>query len=61
MLFYFKTSKLFQRSLIKVLNIDLWKCYLNYVRDIKSKMNNYKYTFKKDFCRLKPIANVSIS
>jgi len=35
-------EKLFQRSLIKVLNIDLWKCYLNYVRDTKVKMANYK-------------------
>lgn len=37
-----RAEKLFQRSLIKVLNVDLWKCYLNYVRDIKSKMTNYK-------------------
>ncbi|CAF2004236.1 unnamed protein product [Rotaria magnacalcarata] len=32
---YEKVEKLFQRCLIKVLNIDLWKCYLNYVRDTK--------------------------
>lgn len=37
-----RVEKLFQRSLIKVLNIDLWKCYLNYVRDTKLKMSNYK-------------------
>lgn len=37
-----RVEKLFQRSLIKVLNIDLWKCYLNYVRDTKVKMPNYK-------------------
>lgn len=27
--------QLFERCLIKVLNIDLWKCYINYVRDTK--------------------------
>jgi cleavage stimulation factor subunit 3 len=37
-----RVEKLFQRSLMNCLNIELWKCYLNYVRDTKSKMSNYK-------------------
>ncbi|CAF1144036.1 unnamed protein product [Adineta ricciae] len=39
---YEKVEKLFQRCLIKVLNIDLWKCYLNYVRDTKGKLPSYR-------------------
>ncbi|CAF4460562.1 unnamed protein product [Rotaria socialis] len=35
-------SELFQRCLIKVLNIDLWKCYLNYVRDTKGKLSSFR-------------------
>lgn len=33
---YDKVSKLFQRSLEEVLSIDLYKCYLNFVREAKS-------------------------
>lgn len=33
---YDKVSKLFQRSLEDVLSIDLYKCYLNYVREVKA-------------------------
>lgn len=33
---YDKVSKLFQRSLEEVLSIDLYKCYLNYVREAKA-------------------------
>ena len=29
---YDKVEKLFQRCLIKVLHIELWRCYLNYVK-----------------------------
>lgn len=29
---YDKVEKLFQRCLIKVLHIDLWRCYLNYIK-----------------------------
>ncbi|CAF2143536.1 unnamed protein product [Rotaria magnacalcarata] len=39
---YEKVEKLFQRCLIKVLNIDLWKCYLNYVRDTKGKLSSFR-------------------
>ena len=28
---------------MKVLHIDLWKCYLSYVRENKGKLPNYKY------------------
>ena len=34
--------QLFQRCLNKVLNIDLWKCYLNYVRDTKGKLPSFR-------------------
>lgn len=34
--------QLFQKCLIKVLNIDLWKCYLSYVRDTKSSLPNFR-------------------
>uniref|UniRef100_A0A4X2LHM5 Suppressor of forked domain-containing protein n=1 Tax=Vombatus ursinus TaxID=29139 RepID=A0A4X2LHM5_VOMUR len=37
-----KAEKLFQRCLIKVLHIDLWKCYLSYIRENKVKLPNYK-------------------
>uniref|UniRef100_A0A3Q2YFW5 Cleavage stimulation factor subunit 3 n=1 Tax=Hippocampus comes TaxID=109280 RepID=A0A3Q2YFW5_HIPCM len=33
---------LFQRCLMKVLHIDLWKCYLAYVRETKGKLPSYK-------------------
>lgn len=39
---YEKVEKLFQRSLMKVLSIDLWKTYLQYVRDTKSSLPTYK-------------------
>lgn len=29
---YDKVEKLFQRCLIKILHIELWRCYLNYVK-----------------------------
>uniref|UniRef100_UPI00358F54D8 cleavage stimulation factor subunit 3 isoform X2 n=1 Tax=Myxine glutinosa TaxID=7769 RepID=UPI00358F54D8 len=39
---YDKVEKLFQRCLMKVLHIDLWKCYLSYVRDTKGKLSSFK-------------------
>lgn len=39
---YEKVEKLFQRCLMKVLNIDLWKCYLNYVKETKSGLSSYR-------------------
>uniref|UniRef100_A0A8C4R4R7 Cleavage stimulation factor, 3' pre-RNA, subunit 3 n=1 Tax=Eptatretus burgeri TaxID=7764 RepID=A0A8C4R4R7_EPTBU len=42
---YWKTyieAELFQRCLMKVLHIDLWKCYLSYVRDTKGKLSSFK-------------------
>ncbi|XP_038663738.1 cleavage stimulation factor subunit 3 isoform X4 [Scyliorhinus canicula] len=38
---YDKVEKLFQRCLMKVLHIDLWKCYLAYVRETKGKLPSY--------------------
>nr|CAD7195742.1 unnamed protein product [Timema douglasi]CAD7257461.1 unnamed protein product [Timema shepardi]CAD7403740.1 unnamed protein product [Timema poppensis] len=37
-----KVEKLFQRCLMKVLNIDLWKLYLAYVKETKSILPSYK-------------------
>nr|CAB3234132.1 cleavage stimulation factor subunit 3 [Phallusia mammillata] len=39
---YEKVEKLFQRCLMRVLNIDLWKCYLTYVRETKSGLSSYR-------------------
>uniref|UniRef100_A0A3P9LU88 Cleavage stimulation factor subunit 3 n=1 Tax=Oryzias latipes TaxID=8090 RepID=A0A3P9LU88_ORYLA len=39
---FFSFSLLFQRCLMKVLHIDLWKCYLAYVRETKGKLPSYK-------------------
>uniref|UniRef100_A0A3P9IU79 Cleavage stimulation factor subunit 3 n=1 Tax=Oryzias latipes TaxID=8090 RepID=A0A3P9IU79_ORYLA len=38
----FIEAELFQRCLMKVLHIDLWKCYLAYVRETKGKLPSYK-------------------
>nr|CAG4640671.1 EOG090X026K [Eulimnadia texana] len=35
-------AQLFQRCLIKVLNIELWKLYLNYIKETKSALPNYR-------------------
>ncbi|XP_014665029.1 PREDICTED: cleavage stimulation factor subunit 3-like [Priapulus caudatus] len=37
-----KVEKLFQRCLLKVLNIDLWRAYLNYVKDTKGSLPSYR-------------------
>ncbi|ODN04266.1 Cleavage stimulation factor subunit 3 [Orchesella cincta] len=39
---YDKVEKLFQRCLIKVLHIDLWRLYLQYIRDSKATLPTYK-------------------
>ncbi|XP_033628888.1 cleavage stimulation factor subunit 3-like [Asterias rubens] len=39
---YEKVEKLFQRCLMKVLNIDLWKCYLSYVKETKGGLSSYR-------------------
>ena len=37
-----RVEKLFQRSLMKVLSIDLWKTYLTYVKETKASLPTYK-------------------
>ncbi|CAG5134130.1 unnamed protein product [Candidula unifasciata] len=37
-----RVEKLFQRCLIKVLNIDLWKLYLHYIKETKSTLPSYR-------------------
>ncbi|XP_013416686.1 cleavage stimulation factor subunit 3 isoform X2 [Lingula anatina] len=39
---YEKVEKLFQRCLIKILNIDLWKTYLNYIKEAKGSLPSYR-------------------
>ncbi|XP_041351773.1 cleavage stimulation factor subunit 3-like [Gigantopelta aegis] len=39
---YERVEKLFQRCLIKVLNIDLWKLYLNYIKETKGSLPSYR-------------------
>ncbi|XP_067946959.1 cleavage stimulation factor subunit 3-like isoform X2 [Watersipora subatra] len=39
---YEKVEKLFQRCLIKILSIDLWKCYLQYIKDTKASLPTFK-------------------
>lgn len=34
--------QLFERCLTKVLNIDLWKCYISYVRDTKGILPSFR-------------------
>lgn len=40
---YERVEKLFQRSLIKILNIDLWKLYLTYVKETKAGLSTHKW------------------
>ncbi|XP_023026609.1 cleavage stimulation factor subunit su(f) [Leptinotarsa decemlineata] len=37
-----KVEKLFQRCLMKILNIELWKLYLTYVKETKASLPTYK-------------------
>lgn len=39
---YERVEKLFQRCLVKILNIDLWKLYLTYVKDTKAGLSTHK-------------------
>ncbi|XP_074097003.1 cleavage stimulation factor subunit su(f) isoform X1 [Cotesia typhae] len=39
---YEKVEKLFQRCLMKILNIELWKLYLSYVKETKASLATYK-------------------
>ena len=38
--------QLFQRCLTKVLNIDLWRLYVTYVKETKSSLPTYRYAIR---------------
>ncbi|EDW00078.1 GH12049 [Drosophila grimshawi] len=40
--YYERVEKLFQRCLVKILNIDLWKLYLTYVKETKAGLSTHK-------------------
>lgn len=37
-----RVERLFQKCLIKILNIDLWKLYLQYIKETKAEHPNFK-------------------
>jgi cleavage stimulation factor subunit 3 len=37
-----RVEKLFQRCLVKILNLDLWKLYLTYVKENKAGLSTHK-------------------
>lgn len=39
---YERVEKIFQRCLVKILNIDLWKLYLTYVKETKAGLSTHK-------------------
>ncbi|CAH8652742.1 unnamed protein product [Heterobilharzia americana] len=39
---YEKVEKLFQRCLVKILSIDLWKIYLQYIKETKGKQQSFR-------------------
>lgn len=49
---YERVEKLFQRCLVKILNIDLWKLYLTYVKETKAGLSTHKLIY---FCSLNTI------
>ena len=40
-------EKLFKRCLMIVLNLDLWKTYLTYIRETKESQQNYREKMSK--------------
>lgn len=44
--------KLFQRCLMTVLQIDLWKCYIAYVRETKAALPGFRYLQPMDIYAL---------
>ena len=44
-----QVEKLFKRCLNTVLNIDLWKTYLAYIRETKDKQQNYREKMSKAY------------
>lgn len=39
---YEEVEQLFQRCLLKVLSLDLWRCYINYIKNNKRSQENYR-------------------
>lgn len=37
------SPKLFQKCLMTVLNLDLWKCYIAYVKETKSSLRTFRW------------------
>ena len=44
--YYERVEKLFQRCLMKVLSIDLWKTYLLYIKETKGSLPSYRLVEK---------------
>uniref|UniRef100_A0A1I8A424 Suf domain-containing protein n=1 Tax=Steinernema glaseri TaxID=37863 RepID=A0A1I8A424_9BILA len=40
---------LFAKCLVPVLNIDLWKCYLHYIRETKGRLQSFRETMAKAY------------
>lgn len=59
---YLKNVKLFQRCLMSVLHIDLWKCYITYVRQTKVSLQTFRCVcvWSHDHLRSKVITMVMI-
>ncbi|XP_019857540.1 PREDICTED: cleavage stimulation factor subunit 3 [Amphimedon queenslandica] len=46
---YEEVEKLFQRCLMDILHIDLWKLYITYIRETKSGLPNYREKLKNAY------------
>ncbi|KAG0424774.1 hypothetical protein HPB47_027995 [Ixodes persulcatus] len=44
-----RDAQLFQRCLMKVLNIDLWRCYLTYVKETKGALPTFRLLHLEGF------------
>ena len=44
-----QVEKLFKRCLMTVLNLDLWKTYLSYIRETKENQTNYREKMSKAY------------
>lgn len=46
---YEEVEKLFQRCLMTVLNLDLWKCYISYVKETKSSLRTFRDKMRQTY------------